>query len=53
VPAAAGGQTSSAGYYSTSSAFLEALTEAGVSYVFANFGSDHPGLIEAYAPTPA
>jgi acetolactate synthase-1/2/3 large subunit len=53
VPAAAGGQASTAGYYSTSSAFLEALTEAGVSYVFANFGSDHPGLIEAYAQAKA
>ena len=42
-----------AGYYSTSTAFLEALTEAGVSYVFANFGSDHPGLIEAYAQAKA
>jgi len=38
-----------AGYYTTSTAFLEALAEAGVSYVFANLGSDHPGLIEAYA----
>ena len=36
-----------------SSAFLEALTEAGVSYIFANFGSDHPGLIEAIAEARA
>jgi acetolactate synthase-1/2/3 large subunit len=35
--------------YTTSTAFLEALAEGGVSYVFANLGSDHPGLIEAYA----
>jgi acetolactate synthase I/II/III large subunit len=42
-----------AGYYTTSSAFLEALAEAGVSYVFANLGSDHPGLIEAYARAKA
>ena len=28
---------------------LEALQEAGVSYIFANFGSDHPALIEAIA----
>jgi acetolactate synthase-1/2/3 large subunit len=28
--------------YTTSAAFLEALPEAGVNYVFANFGSDHP-----------
>jgi acetolactate synthase-1/2/3 large subunit len=32
-----------------SEAFLHALAEAGVEYVFANLGSDHPGLIEAYA----
>jgi acetolactate synthase I/II/III large subunit len=38
-----------AGYYTTSTAFLEALAEAGVSYIFANLGSDHPGLIEALA----
>ena len=30
-------------------AMLEALQEAGVSYIFANFGSDHPALIEAIA----
>lgn len=35
--------------YTASTAFLEALQEAGVSYIFANFGSDHPGLIEALA----
>jgi acetolactate synthase I/II/III large subunit len=28
---------------------LEALAEAGVRYIFANLGSDHPGLIEALA----
>ena len=38
-----------AGSYTTSTAFLEALAEAGVRYVFANLGSDHPGLIEAFA----
>jgi acetolactate synthase I/II/III large subunit len=38
-----------AGSYTTSTAFLEALAEAGVSYIFANLGSDHPGLIEAFA----
>jgi len=36
-----------------SSQFLEALAEAGVSYIFANFGSDHPGLIEAIAEARA
>ncbi len=35
--------------YSASAAMLEALTEAGVSCIFANFGSDHPALIEAIA----
>ncbi len=35
--------------YTTSSAILEALVEGGVEYLFANFGSDHPGLIEAIA----
>ncbi|WP_339165488.1 thiamine pyrophosphate-requiring protein [Siminovitchia sp. FSL W7-1587] len=35
--------------YTTSRAFLEALQEAGVSYLFANFGSDHPAMIEALA----
>lgn len=34
-------------YYTASSAFLEALAEAGVRYIFANFGSDHTGIIEA------
>ena len=38
-----------AGSYTTSTALLEALAEAGVSYVFVNLGSDHPGLIEAFA----
>ncbi|HXP55761.1 MAG TPA: thiamine pyrophosphate-binding protein, partial [Streptosporangiaceae bacterium] len=36
-------------YYSTSTAFLEALAEAGIRYMFTNLGSDHPGLIEALA----
>ena len=39
--------------YTTSSAFLEALHDAGVSYIFATFGSDHPGLIEALAEARA
>jgi acetolactate synthase I/II/III large subunit len=36
-----------------SAALLEALTDAGVSYIFANFGSDHPALIEAIAEARA
>ena len=42
-----------AGSYTTSTAFLEALAEAGVRYIFANLGSDHPGLIEALARVDA
>src|SRR5580698_4308573 len=40
-------------FYTTSTAFLEALAEAGVRYIFANLGSDHPGLIEALAQVNA
>ena len=39
--------------YTASSAILEALVEAGVEFLFANFGSDHPGLIEAIAQARA
>ena len=35
--------------YTASTALLEALQETGVSYLFANLGSDHPALIEAIA----
>ena len=35
--------------YTTSWAMLEAMREAGVRYLFANLGSDHTGIIEAYA----
>ena len=42
-----------AGPYTTSTALLEALAEAGVRYIFANLGSDHPGLIEALAQANA
>src|SRR5215475_10511815 len=35
--------------YTASAAFLDALTTAGVSYLFANFGSDHPAMLEALA----
>src|ERR1700684_4602418 len=40
-------------YYTTSTAFLEALAEAGISYIFATLGSDHPGIIEALAQAKA
>ena len=39
--------------YTASTALLEALTQAGVSHIFANFGSDHPALIEAIAEARA
>lgn len=39
--------------YTASTAFLEALTEAGVSYLFVNLGSDHPALLEAIAEARA
>ncbi|HET9970827.1 MAG TPA: thiamine pyrophosphate-requiring protein [Streptosporangiaceae bacterium] len=42
-----------AGSYTTSTALLEALAEAGVRYIFANLGSDHPALIEAFAQARA
>ena len=32
-----------------SAALLDALTSAGVSYLFANFGSDHLAILEALA----
>jgi acetolactate synthase-1/2/3 large subunit len=35
--------------YTTSSAMLSALREAGVQYLFVNLGSDHSGFMEAYA----
>ena len=30
-------------------ALIEALQDAGISYLFSNFGSDHPGIMEALA----
>jgi acetolactate synthase-1/2/3 large subunit len=37
------------GKYTTASALMEALQEAGVSCIFANLGSDHPAIIEEWA----
>jgi acetolactate synthase-1/2/3 large subunit len=37
------------GPYTASRALLEAMREAGVRYLFANLGSDHTGIVEAYA----
>ena len=39
--------------YTASTAFLEALDEAGITFIFANFGSDHPGIVEALAEASA
>ncbi|HEY6176243.1 MAG TPA: thiamine pyrophosphate-binding protein, partial [Kofleriaceae bacterium] len=39
--------------HTASAAFLDALAEAGVSYLFANFGSDHPAMLEALAAAAA
>jgi acetolactate synthase-1/2/3 large subunit len=39
--------------YTAGRAFLEALQEAGVEYLFANLGSDHTALIEALAAAEA
>jgi acetolactate synthase-1/2/3 large subunit len=39
--------------YTAGTAFLEALQEAGVEYLFANLGSDHTALIEALAAADA
>jgi acetolactate synthase I/II/III large subunit len=39
--------------YTAGTALLEALAQAGVSHIFANFGSDHPALIEAIAEARA
>src|SRR5436305_850119 len=39
--------------YTAATAFLEALQDSGVSYIFANLGSDHPALIESLADANA
>ncbi|KAL9058256.1 MAG: hypothetical protein Q9162_001855 [Coniocarpon cinnabarinum] len=36
------------GTYTASTAFFEALYEAGVRYCFVNLGSDHPAIVEAF-----
>ncbi|KAF2089763.1 acetolactate synthase-like protein catalytic subunit [Saccharata proteae CBS 121410] len=36
-----------AGPYTTSTAFFEAIWEAGITHCFVNLGSDHPSIIEA------
>ncbi len=39
--------------YTASSALIDALAVAGVSYIFANLGSDHPPIVEALAEARA
>jgi acetolactate synthase-1/2/3 large subunit len=39
--------------YTASDLFLDCLLSHGISHLFANFGSDHPGLIEAIAKARA
>ena len=39
--------------YTGSSALIEALVDAGISHLFANFGSDHPGIVETLAQARA
>lgn len=39
--------------YTTSTAILEALREAGMEYIFANLGSDHSGFLETLAEASA
>lgn len=47
------GRADVTGQISASMAFIDALTEVGVEYVFANFGSDHPAIVEAFAEARA
>src|SRR5690242_21509333 len=39
--------------YTGATALIEALVDAGVSYLFVNLGSDHPGIVEALAQARA
>ena len=39
--------------YTASMALIEALREAGVSFIFANLGSDHPAIVESLAEAGA
>ena len=39
--------------WTTSDALVDALCEAGVEYIFANLGSDHPSVIEAFSKLAA
>ncbi len=39
--------------YTASTAWVEALNDAGITCLFANLGSDHPGIMEALAEAKA
>ncbi|HKC89667.1 MAG TPA: thiamine pyrophosphate-binding protein, partial [Blastocatellia bacterium] len=39
--------------YTAGAALIEALHEAGVSFIFANLGSDHPAIVESLAEASA
>src|SRR5215510_48361 len=39
--------------YTAGTALIEALREAGVSFIFANLGSDHPAIVESMAEASA
>src|SRR5499426_4459881 len=39
--------------YTAGAALIEALREAGVSFIFANLGSDHPAIVESLAESSA
>jgi acetolactate synthase-1/2/3 large subunit len=39
--------------YTGASALIEALIDAGISHLFVNLGSDHPGIVEALAKARA
>src|SRR5262245_228991 len=39
--------------YTAGAALIEALYEAGVSFIFANLGSDHPAIVESLAEANA
>lgn len=39
--------------YTTADALLQTLQDGGVSYLFSNFGSDHPSIIEGLAKAKA
>jgi|SRR5579875_53842 len=52
-PARVSGGNIGAIMYTTSTAILEALREAGMTCLFANLGSDHSGFLEAIAEAEA